>query len=119
MKVGNTPCIVAYTSTVTDLFTMHPSLRRAHQPLIKFLGRRTSPSTHMPPRPHSLAPPVFKRFTDVVKKPGSSLVSETRAGGREVFGEFWEAPSRYWSPRGRDLEETEIDAVLSGGASYR
>jgi small subunit ribosomal protein YMR-31 len=49
----------------------------------------------------------------------SSGTSETAANDLTptVFNEFWEAPSRFWKPKGRQLEEDEMNAIMSGGAS--
>ncbi|KAJ7767477.1 hypothetical protein DFH07DRAFT_881054 [Mycena maculata] len=100
---------------------MHPTLRvlgaRVHQPLIKFPGKRSWPSTPATPHAHPAAPPEFqKRFSDVAAaSPSGAGKGETGS----VISEFWEAPERFWRPRVRELEESEIDAVLSGGASLR
>ncbi|KAJ7050479.1 hypothetical protein C8F01DRAFT_1377562 [Mycena amicta] len=77
-----------------------------HQPLIKFLGKRSWPSTPTAPSGHPAAPPEFQK---------SFSASPAKTGG--ALSEFWEAPVRFWRPRNRDLEEAEIDAILSGGAS--
>ncbi|KAJ7115767.1 hypothetical protein C8R44DRAFT_628625 [Mycena epipterygia] len=92
---------------------MHATLRvlaaRVHQPLIKFPGKRSWPSTPATPHAHPAAPPEFqKRYSDVAAGPST----ETRKGSPGVISEFWEAPERFWRPRIRELEESEIDAVL-------
>ncbi|KAJ7283138.1 hypothetical protein C8J57DRAFT_1291348 [Mycena rebaudengoi] len=95
---------------------MHASLRvlRAHQPLIKFTGKRAWPSS-TPPHAHPAAPPEFrKRFSDAAAA-GTAKGSAPSPGG--AVSEFWEAPERFWRPRVRELEESEIEAILSGGAS--
>ncbi|KAF8239452.1 hypothetical protein L208DRAFT_52495 [Tricholoma matsutake] len=77
----------------------------AHHPLIKFLGKRTYPS----------APVELKqRFADFVKKFESSEAISEKSTDKAVFSEFWEAPERFWR---RDIEDAEITAILSGGAS--
>ncbi|RDB15488.1 hypothetical protein Hypma_004185 [Hypsizygus marmoreus] len=99
---------------------MHPSLRvcsaRAHQPLIRFLGKRTYPSTPSTPHAHPAAPAELKkRFEELFstsEASGSAPVASS--GSKVVFAEFWEAPERFWK---RDIEDSEIDAILSGGAS--
>ncbi|KAJ7432637.1 hypothetical protein B0H11DRAFT_2124620 [Mycena galericulata] len=98
---------------------MHGTLRvlgaRVHQPLIKFPGKRSWPSTT--PHAHPAAPPEFqKRFSDAAS---SSSPEDGQRKTGTVISEFWEAPERFWRPKGRELEESEIDAVLSGGASLR
>jgi small subunit ribosomal protein YMR-31 len=119
---------------------MHPSVRLLRQPTIKFLGKRSWPSSMpfpflpffcfvananscpapAPPHPHPAAPAeVQKSFSEFAKKldtspsssPSESHVSR-KITGREFFGEFWEAPSWVRQPRYRELEDAEIDAVL-------
>jgi len=74
--------------------------------------------------PHPAAPSELKKsFSEFVKKfeasSSSSLLDSEVKGGRskEAFTEFWEAPARFWKPTIRELEEREIEAILSGGAS--
>ncbi|KAJ6518612.1 hypothetical protein C8R45DRAFT_948683 [Mycena sanguinolenta] len=86
------------------------------QPLIKFVGKRSWPSSHATPHAHPAAPPEFqKRFSDVTPKSST----EGKGKSASVVSEFWLAPERFWRPRGRELAESEIDAVLSGGASLK
>jgi len=103
---------------------MHPSLRccsaRAHTPLIKFLGKRSYPSTPDVPHPHPAAPIEFKqRFSEFLAKMNSSTTSESavKPSSDTVFNDFWEAPPRFWKPKVRLLEEDEMNAIMSGGAS--
>jgi len=49
----------------------------------------------------------------------STSSSNGKISGKPIFNEFWEAPEYLWQPKVRILEESEIDAVLSGGASLR
>ncbi|KAG6840612.1 hypothetical protein C0991_005560 [Blastosporella zonata] len=99
---------------------MHPSLRvlssRAHKPLIRFLGKRTYPSTPSPPQAHPAAPAELKsRFAEFVRKfEVSGEKTSTTLASKGVLSEFWEAPERLWK---QEIEEAEIDAILSGGAS--
>ncbi|EDR04864.1 uncharacterized protein LACBIDRAFT_294900 [Laccaria bicolor S238N-H82] len=100
---------------------MHPTVRaQIHQPLIKFLGKRHWPSSPDVPHTHPAAPAELKeRFTSFFLRPaesqaeGSSLTQDNKS----VFEDFWQAPTRYWKPRVREIEEKEMDAVMSGGAS--
>jgi len=62
-------------------------------------------------------PDFLKRFQASSTSSSGSSKATKKAGSGEVFGEFWEAPSRFWQPKVRDLEEWEIDAISSGGAS--
>ncbi|KAH7888127.1 hypothetical protein F5I97DRAFT_1806085 [Phlebopus sp. FC_14] len=94
---------------------MHPSLRwssaRAHKPLIKFIGKRVWPSSAGPSHPHPAAPPEYRKsFSEMVPK--SSPSSGPFSGEQPAFQDFWDAPSRFWRPKYRELEEVEIDAVL-------
>jgi len=106
---------------------MHSSLRvlNARKPLINFIGKRSWPSKPESQHPHPAAPTEQqKSFPDFLKKfeassssSSSSPSSGKKSGSKEIFGEFWEAPARFWRPRIRELEEWEIDAISSGGAS--
>jgi len=115
---GIDQCRPSYTLTA-DL-DMHPSLRvlslQAHRPLIKFLGKRIYPSTPSAPHAHPAAPAEVKsRFSDFLKKlEASGESSSSSLQSKTVLSEFWEAPERLWK---QDLEEAEMDAVMSGGAS--
>ena len=68
--------------------------------------------------PHPAAPSELqKAFSDFVKKfeASSSLHSASggtnNGGSKDAFGEFWEAPARFWRPRIRELEDGEMDAI--------
>ncbi|KAJ7623359.1 hypothetical protein FB45DRAFT_925377 [Roridomyces roridus] len=91
---------------------MHSTMRLARQPLIQFLGKRSWPASPAEAHAHPAAPPDFRK---VFTKPSSP----TKPQSGSVFSEFWDAPPRFWRPRARELDESEIDAVLSGGASLR
>ncbi|KAJ3482257.1 hypothetical protein NLI96_g7089 [Meripilus lineatus] len=108
---------------------MQPSLLRlnsvvARKPLIQFLGKRKWPSQPSAPGPHPFAPAELKQsFSEFVAKFQSSGSSQVSAApqslqppkkGSPAFSEYWQAPERLWK---RELEQAEIDAVLSGGAS--
>lgn len=41
---------------------------------------------------------------------GTPSKSAAKKGG-DVYGEFWEMPSRFWKPRAMVMEEAEIDAI--------
>jgi small subunit ribosomal protein YMR-31 len=103
---------------------MHPSFRVAHRPLISFIGKRQWPPGPQPQRPHPAAPVQLKEtFSDFLKKYNSPSPSSGRNtqknSQRLIFNDFWEAPEHLWRPRIKQLEDAEIDAVLSGGASLR
>ncbi|EPQ59745.1 hypothetical protein GLOTRDRAFT_91246 [Gloeophyllum trabeum ATCC 11539] len=121
---------------------MHPSLRlcsaRVHEPLIKFVGKRVWPTAPDPPHAHPQAPTELKEhFSDFLKKfqasshaphpaapPGVQPKKPASPSGVNVqhverYGEFWEAPAQFWRPRVRTLEDWEIDAIQTGGASLR
>uniref|UniRef100_A0A8H7XX64 Uncharacterized protein n=1 Tax=Psilocybe cubensis TaxID=181762 RepID=A0A8H7XX64_PSICU len=98
---------------------MYPTLRcssaRAHTPLIKFLGKRTYPSTPDAPHPHPAAPAELRqRIADFIAKHNSP---QPTAPSTNIYNDFWEAPSRFWKPRIRQIEEDEMNAIMSGGAS--
>ncbi|KAL0949117.1 hypothetical protein HGRIS_009204 [Hohenbuehelia grisea] len=100
---------------------MIPTLRvcssRVHQPLIKFLGRRSWPSTPESPHAHAFAPGGTMPRSTSSAQSSSPTNSATKSSGKPVYAEFWEAPERFWRPRVRELPEWEIEAVLTGGAS--
>ncbi|KAG6374988.1 hypothetical protein JVT61DRAFT_3763 [Boletus reticuloceps] len=109
----------------------HPSLpvlsARAHKPLISFIGKRIWPScghivlscrfrTHSaaafaPAHPHPAAPPECRK-TFSQQTPNTAGTTEQLS-----FRDFWDAPARLWRPRHHELQEFEIDAIQSGGAS--
>ncbi|PPQ95498.1 hypothetical protein CVT26_008526 [Gymnopilus dilepis] len=99
---------------------MHPTLRccaaaRVHTPLIRFLGKRTYPSSPDARHPHPAAPAEFKqRFSEFLNKMNSSGSSEaaSKSSGPTVYTEFWEAPPKFWNYKARHLEEAEIEAVM-------
>jgi small subunit ribosomal protein YMR-31 len=101
---------------------MHPSFRVARKPLISFIGKRRWPHGLQAQRPHPAAPTQLKEaFSDFLEKYKNFSFSSTGSsnGKRQMFNEFWEAPEYVWQPKVRKLEDSEIDAVLSGGASLR
>ncbi|KAH7924842.1 hypothetical protein BV22DRAFT_1012464 [Leucogyrophana mollusca] len=95
---------------------MHPSLRvcsaRAHRPLISFIGKRVWPSSTGTSHPHPAAPPEFQKAFAAADDAASSTNQGPSSSSAEVFQEFWEAPARFWSPRHRQLEDAEVEAVL-------
>ena len=56
----------------------------------------------------------MKKFRDSKSpKPRTQVSQEVEDdAGEVVYEEFWQAPSRVWSPRVRQLSEAEIEAVL-------
>ncbi|PFH50551.1 hypothetical protein AMATHDRAFT_144773 [Amanita thiersii Skay4041] len=106
---------------------MHPSLRlcstRAHQPLIRFLGKRSWPAISEAPHPHPAAPAELKqRFAQFVNRldAAQSLQSSKHGSGGSpsVFKDFWEAPHRLWQPKVHIIEDNEIEAVMVCAASF-
>jgi len=102
---------------------MHPSLRLSvHRPLIHFVGKRQWPSHPEASRPHPFAPAELKDgFSDFVKKISASTRSNGASSNQQkstssspTFEEFWHAPVRLWK---HDIQEAEIEAIMSGGAS--
>jgi len=101
---------------------MNPSVRlaAAHRPLIRFLGKRSWPSTSNVQHAHPAAPEELKKsFGEFLKKFQSPtrMNSDRSGSGAHVYREYWEAPSKYWNSRVKTISEEEIDAVLSGGAT--
>ncbi|KAF8550259.1 hypothetical protein OG21DRAFT_1487894 [Imleria badia] len=84
---------------------MLPSLPRAHKPLISFIGKRIWPSTLEPAHPHPAAPPEYRK------------TFSQRTTEQPSFRDFWDAPARFWRPKHHELQQFEIDAIQSGGAS--
>jgi len=100
---------------------MHPSVRclttRAHQPLIRFIGKRAYPSTRDVPYAHPAAPFELKQESvNKISKPQGSESTPTRVNSG-YYHDLWDAPSRFWQPKVRQLEDAEMDAIMSGGAS--
>ncbi|KAF8735315.1 hypothetical protein AX14_002303 [Amanita brunnescens Koide BX004] len=85
---------------------------KAHQPLIKFVGKRTWPSAREVPHAHPAAPSGLR--PESVSSPSSESFT---THSRTVFNPYWEAPGRLWYPTIRNLHDTEMDAIMSGGAS--
>ncbi|THU82887.1 hypothetical protein K435DRAFT_439500 [Dendrothele bispora CBS 962.96] len=96
---------------------MHPTVRvlsaRVHNPLIRFLGKRSWPSTPETPHSHPFVPAELRErnFADFAKEIKSSGSSK-QSGSKNVFNEFWEAPQHLWNPRIHELEEAEIEAIM-------
>jgi len=96
---------------------------RAHKPLISFIGKRSWPSTPEAQHAHPAAPTELKQSFDQFLKKFQNPPQQAQSATSQLsstpgaYEEFWEAPSRYWNPRVRQLSEEEIDAVLSGGAT--
>ncbi|EKD03151.1 hypothetical protein A1Q2_02600 [Trichosporon asahii var. asahii CBS 8904] len=108
---------------------MFASAVRARNPLIKFLGKRSWPTSAAKPAVHPLAPKEIQAsFDDFLKKfssaAGASVSSGPVAGAIPLYKESskpadfedWEAPSYLWQQR--EFSDAEIDAVMSGGATY-
>jgi len=98
-----------------------------HKVLINF-PKRTPPTGAHTPHAHPSAPPEIKSsFQDFLKKietsselqtnPRSSSTEQTASLAHAQYTEFWDAPPRFW--HSVPIEEAEIDAVQSGGASLR
>lgn len=119
---------------------------RVHQPLIRFLGKRKWPTGEQyivfvlhnsssmtepePQHPHPSAPIQFREsFSDFLKK-FESTASEGKGAQQQhqskeakskskpgVYENFWEAPSRVWKPRVREISKDEMDAIIVSGRS--
>lgn len=70
------------------------------------LGRHLcthSPIALAPAHPHPAAPPEYRKaFSDVPQHASPEHPS---------FVDFWDAPPRFWQPRHRQLQESEMDVI--------
>ncbi|KAG1753314.1 hypothetical protein EDB19DRAFT_1668544 [Suillus lakei] len=95
---------------------MHPSVRvLAHKPLISFIGKRVWPAS----APFSPSSSCTSRMAKVFSEKAVPHSSPRAPLDHAVFLEFWDVPARFSKPSSRYLEQVEIDAILSGGASLR
>ncbi|KAH9995165.1 hypothetical protein BJV74DRAFT_769949 [Russula compacta] len=103
---------------------MRPSLRTAHRPLISFIGKRQWPPGPQHQHPHPAAPAQLKEaFSGFLEKyrghfsplPSKSTQHSSRG---PIFNDFWEAPEHFTQPKIRQLEDSEIDAVLVSLMSF-
>jgi len=96
----------------------HPSFpvlsARAHKPLISFIGKRIWPSSLTPAHPHPAAPPECRKTFSGNPQQTPNTAETTE---QPSFRDFWDAPARIWRPKHHELQELEIDAIQSGGAS--
>ncbi|KZT51117.1 hypothetical protein CALCODRAFT_488181 [Calocera cornea HHB12733] len=119
----------------------------AYKPMIHFLGKGRPTREHLHsakepggscltprnagiaeahhPGPHPMAPADilerFSAFTEHFKHSGgaSQAPSGASSGGEgegAAYRYFWEAPERVWV-KGRTIDEAEMEAIDSGGAS--
>ncbi|VDC01183.1 unnamed protein product [Peniophora sp. CBMAI 1063] len=102
---------------------MHPTLRsleHMHKPLIRFLGKHQwsseAPHAH-PAAPKDIADRFTQLFSSRASSGSGSGASAKKSSGSSGALEFWEAPDRLFRPRIRRIDEWEIDAVETGGAS--
>lgn len=120
--------------------TLRVCSERVHKPLIHFLGKRSWPTSELPfvltsfriplqyftcvepepPHAHPAGPPDYQaHFQDFMQKvqsykfvSTSPSSSQKHASEQAVYQEFWQAPSRLWNPRIRELSDAEMEAVL-------
>jgi len=95
-----------------------PAVSRSLYPCrMAYIHTLTAPDT---PHPHPAAPAEFKeRFSEFLAKmnssgasPKTSSTKPSSSGNVNTFDQFWEAPSRFWQPRVRDMSEAEMDAIM-------
>ncbi|KXN84192.1 hypothetical protein AN958_12845 [Leucoagaricus sp. SymC.cos] len=101
---------------------MIPSLRscatRFHQPSIRFIGKRQWPSAVEAPQPHPAASAEFREhFADFLKRrlrqtPSGTSERAALPDSATVYSNFWEAPSKYWNPRVRELDDWEMNSIM-------
>jgi small subunit ribosomal protein YMR-31 len=60
----------------------------------------------------------LKRAQSSAATSASSSSSGSKAASKQVYAEFWEAPSRYWAPY-REMDQGEIEAVLVSTSALR
>lgn len=85
---------------------------RAHQPLIKFLGKHSTSPSH--PTIHPAAPLDLKhRIIDIIDK--RSKLAEDASENVARYRDYWQAPRHLW--QSRDITDAEAKAIASGGAS--
>ncbi|KZV64587.1 hypothetical protein PENSPDRAFT_656421 [Peniophora sp. CONT] len=102
---------------------MHPTLRsleHVHKPLIRFLGKHQwsseAPHAH-PSAPKEIADKFKQLFSSRASSGSSGSGSAKNAQSSGGALEFWEVPDRLFRPRIRRIDDWEIDAVQTGGAS--
>ncbi|KAH6915464.1 hypothetical protein BKA70DRAFT_577379 [Coprinopsis sp. MPI-PUGE-AT-0042] len=101
-------------------------LSQFRKPSIHFIGKRSHPSTKQAAHPHPYAPPEHQRVFSAEGSSSSPSASTSPASGGSknvenvsTYTNFWEAPSRFWQPRSLQLQDREMDAIMSGGASAK
>jgi hypothetical protein len=69
------------------------------------------------PLPHPAAPTELKqKFAELLK--AINQQSTELSSGSNVYREFWEAPSRFWQPKVRQLTEDEMDSIMVRGVLH-
>ncbi|PPQ79571.1 hypothetical protein CVT25_003453 [Psilocybe cyanescens] len=108
-------------TTLTNKPCIHPSAVARQEPTLP--SSSFSESAHIPaatpdaPHPHPAAPVELKqRFSEFLAKHKSSESTVSSSSSSEsstnIYNDFWEAPSRFWRPRIRKIEEDEMDAIM-------
>ncbi|QRV72312.1 hypothetical protein RhiJN_00326 [Ceratobasidium sp. AG-Ba] len=93
---------------------------RVHTPLIHFIGKRTLPKEPHVPQPHPAAPQelrtTFEEFRRRFKSYSAPAPRKNKNDDVMTYNAPWEAPKRFWRSR-LVITDSEMDAVMSGGAS--
>jgi len=88
--------------------------------LIRFIGKRIYPSSPDVPHAHAAAPlELQQQFLNKMNSSNPQGI-QTKASAKYTsssvnishYHDFWEAPSRFWKPRVRRLEDQEMDAIM-------
>ncbi|KAE8257752.1 hypothetical protein A4X13_0g2144 [Tilletia indica] len=119
---------------------LRPTLRllaqQAYKPSIRFPDRSQSSKQHTEPHPHPAAPPEiakdFSHFQEVFASgphfhPEKLQSASSGGEGEEpaaaaaeaapVAEDLHELPARFWKTRSLVIEEDEMEAIMTGGAS--
>ncbi|KAE8271536.1 hypothetical protein A4X09_0g794 [Tilletia walkeri] len=114
---------------------LRPTLRllaqQAYKPSIRFPDRSQSSKQHTEPHPHPAAPPEiakdFSHFQEVFAsgphfhpeklQSASEGKEEPAAAPAPVAEDLHELPARFWKTRSLVIEEDEMEAIMTGGAS--
>ncbi|KAG8790620.1 hypothetical protein FRC12_011434 [Ceratobasidium sp. 428] len=93
---------------------------RVHTPLIHFIGKRAIPKEAHVPQPHPAAPAemrtTFEEFRRRFKSYSTQPARKEKTDEVATYNNIWAAPKRFWRSR-LVITETEVDAVMSGGAA--
>lgn len=72
------------------------------------------------PHVHPAAPTELKEhFAEFLAKMNLSPAKPPSGkGSSNIYREFWEAPTRFWQPRVRQLTDAEMESIMVRGISW-